>query len=476
MTIELTPPVETPVASGGRTFWSDDEKSAVAIAYGSGNKTAEDFFRVVQAHYPRGKVRTIKAYLTFLNRLGPKEDRNHAVYNDLLRLRHVEVLKERAAEEARKAAVSAIKVDPWLDEIDPSPVVPQKSGAPVQGSLFPAKSLAGTPTKAVVKPDPGAIVPVYYAIEPSLQDAPFYGAAELSRIFNVKRSRVSDALAYGYIPVVTSGDGETVITLAVFRPLYEAMCEGHAWEHACHLAAVALRPKAEPVVDSLYDEVKAEPEIGNGKLPHGKGSKLSPRDSLDDPNPDAQGSFTIEEAMAVLGLDKPDYLLSLIEQGNFPAVKESGKWQVLRADLKRVQALRADGLLSLNEALKRAGSLECEINVPVETSWTDHLAPLSVGEDGVASSAGTEVPRVLTVNSCQNDLGIIFDSIGGVVPAVTPDQHRRFTLGGLKSGVFSIEEAVKLLGEKTGLAKTVWAFNLLQCGRITVDQAVKLLG
>lgn len=104
-------------------------------------------------------------------------------------------------------------------------------------------------------------------------------------------------------------------------------------------------------------------------------------------------------------------------------MKEGGKWQVLRADLKRVQALSADGLL--------------------------------------------------------NDLSLIsdaFDSIGGVDPAVTPDQHRRFTLEGLKSGVFSIEEAVKLLGATTGLAKTVWAFNLLQCGKITVDQAVKLLG
>lgn len=433
MTIELTPPVETPVASGGRTFWSDDEKSAVAIAYGSGNKTAEDFFRDVGIHYPRGKVRTIKAYLTFLNRLGPKEDRNHAVYNDLLRLRHVEVLKERAAEEARKAAVSAIKVDPWLDEIDPSPVVPQKSGAPVQGSLFPAKSLAGTPTKAVVKPDPGAIVPVYYAIEPSLQDAPFYGAGELSRIFNIKRSRVSDAFAYGYIPTVASGDGEAVITLVVFRPLYEAMCEGHAWEHACHLAAVALRP---PMV-----EHKVEPLMSADKL-----YAITEVDSFDDPNPDALSYFTVAQAAKTFNISAQT-VLDAIEKALLPAV-QIGVGIGGRA--------------------------------PVGPSWKirrDDIAILKKERLTNATFAST-CCRVFPVISCQNDTSIIsdaFDSIE-VDPAVTSDQHRRFTLEGLRGGVFSMDEAVRLLGGASDPVKTAWAFGLLREGRITVEQTVKLLG
>ena len=350
-----------------------------------------------------------------------------------------------------------------MDEIDPSPVVLQKSGAPVQGSLFPTKSLDGTPTRAVVKPDPGAIVPVYYAIEPSLQGAPFYGAGELSRIFNIKRSRVSDALAYGYIPVHTSGDGEAVITLTVFRPLYDAMCEGHAWEHACHLAAVATRPtKVEPSVpaEALHAPDPATPDsLKAGEENHR--AKLSPGDSLNDPNPDATEIFTIEEAANVLGMDKPDRLFATISDGGFPAVMAGGQWYILRSDLKRLKGNLSVGL-SIEEALKRGGAPECVLSVPVETSWTVNLAPLTpVEADEVAHLTPVKpaAPATETVD-----------------PAVTPDQHRRFTLEGLKGGVFSIDEAVRLLGGASDPAKTAWAFGLLREGRITVEQTVKLLG
>ena len=236
------------------------------------------------------------------------------------------------------------------------------------------------------------------------------------------------------------------IIRSVFDVLHSALSEGHSFEHACILAMEKFPPPS-PIVpaEKLYAPVEQQ---------------------LNDPNPDAKEAFTVEEAAKALGLSSADTVLTAIHRDGFPAVKLDGKWCLTRADLKRVLSLR-DSSFSVEEAFKRAGAPPVGEPIPTlnDTSWTDHLAPLTPEEkreaDGLADVMDRD-PVYLPPPPAEIH-----------VPAMEGDE-RVWTLEAIRDGVFTVEQARDILGLKDA-ARTNWALGLLAAGKVTLAQAAKLL-
>jgi hypothetical protein len=299
-----------------------------------------------------------------------------------------------------------------------------------------------------------------------------------------------------------------VITRPVFDVLHAALCEGHSFDHACLLACEKY-PAPTPIVtaENLYaPDAQGEPapntatggepdpnKVREGYIPNPylKGpfplKRADDVASLDDPNPDAHGGFTVEEATRELGLTDAAVLLTAIHHDAFPAVKIDGKWTLTRADLKRIRALRDEGL-TVEEAVKRAGAPTVDSpTVPNEGSWTDHLAPLTPDE---AAEVADLTPEEQIEDRWQKE-----KSSGGVgdarVPAtdekvppfyppppaevrVSSADERQWALEALGEGVFTVEQALKIAGV-TDNPRNRWALTLLGRGDITLAQAARLL-
>lgn len=440
------------IKSARRAYWSKPEKVAATASYNV-STTAEEFLLLFRQAVPDAPPRSLKAYLMYLyETVG---DDRRPVYKDIRRA--CQIAKREAAVTAklenakREGDVGANLA--WMNDIKDGPAeVPAKKMV----SHFTTMVPIGT-----VTPQPHANTPKHYRVPVYTQMS--FLCKDIVNFFSVSEARAKEMLDSGVIP---SHDG--AIRRDVFMTMHEAMSDGLEFDAACERVRETFAEK--PVGEAPVESAKVDPDkVREGSIPNpllrspiqNPGAKLSLRDSLDDPNPDAKEIFTVEEAANVLGMDKPDRLLAAISEGVFPSLMEAGKCYILRADLKRLKGNLSVGL-SIEEALKRGGAPECVLSVPVETSWSDNLAPLTpVEADEVAHLTPVKpaAPATETVD-----------------PAVTSDQHRWFTLEGLKSGVFSMDEAVRLLGGASDPVKTAWAFGLLREGRITVDQTVKLLG
>ena len=438
--------------------WSDAEKQAVERAFLT-TTNAKDFFASFRAAVPDAPPRSTKAYLTHLCRTyADKASRNTPVYLDLNRLNAKEVsLAGALGDESTPHTAPLGHGKEWLDEIDPAPAPPTAPPRPAPSPNF---------VKPGVKPDPNARVPRHIPVPPESKTS--FTPQETATALGVPFPVVTRAVNHNQLPHRQTVMNGPVIERREFDVLHAALSEGHGFDHACILASASgaffapLVPAEalyapDPPVDGLFDEVKAEPESSNEKPLYPRGPELSLRDSLNDPNPDAKWYFTIEEAANVLGMDKPDRLFATISDGVFPAVADHGKWYILRSDLKRVEALRAVGL-SVGEALLRAGNSIAEgaPDVPVETSWTDHLAPLIPVEVG-------EVAHRTPVKTAARP-----------APATGTGDERRWALEALGEGIFTVEQALKIAGV-TDNPRNVWTLGLLGKGEITLAQAAKLL-
>jgi hypothetical protein len=508
-----------------RARWSDAEKLAVMAAYNA-TDTAEEFFRHFRASVPTAPVRTTKAYITYLCET-IREDRR-PVYEDLSRMLQQELRKEKerlaALKEAQAPKVEAPKVEApkasipdYLDEIKDGPMdVPVKTPSP---------NFVGD---ARPKPTPHAAVPRHYRVPVYTQMDFTY--ADIVAFFAVPEVMVKAALDGGVIP---SHEGS--VRREVFMALHESMSDGLDFDAACDVIREKFREK--PIVPAV-EEAPVEPDpnkVREGYIPNPflKGpfpiEKKQEAPTLDDPNPDAKEAFTVEEAAKALGLSSTDTVLTAIRRDRFPAVKVDGKWYLTRADLKRVLALR-DSSFSIEEAFKRAGAPPVAIPTLNDTSWTDNLAPLTPEEEGLAAALPDVVDRDpvweavslealaselhihvasvyqgvsdhLLVQKHGDDLGVprqAFDLIEekwrkcrnlkeafdyaaeklGVLPPPAPatetGDERVWTLEALRDGVFTAEQARDILGLKDA-ARTNWALGLLAAGKVTLDQAAKLL-
>ena len=440
--------------------WSDAEKQAVERAFLT-TTNAKDFFASFRAAVPDAPPRSTKAYLTHLCRAyADKSSRHTPVYLDLNRLNAEEIAAEGTPKTAPKPSSQTAPLGhgkEWLDEIDPAPAPPTTPPRPAPAPNF---------VKPAVKPDPNARVPRHIPVPPESKTS--FTPQETATALGVPFPVVTRAVNHNQLPHRQTVMNGPVIDRREFDVLHAVLSEGYGFDHACLLATASgaffapIVPAEslyapEPVVDGLFDEVKSEPEPSNEKPLYPRGPELSLRDSLNDPNPDAKETFTIEEAANVLGMDKPDRLFATISDGVFPAVADHGKWYILRSDLKRVEALRAVGL-SVGEALLRAGNSIAEgaPDVPVETSWTDHLAPLIPVEVG-------EVAHPTPVKTFARP-----------APATETGDERRWALEALGEGVFTVEQALKIAGV-TDNPRNVWTLGLLGRGEITLAQAAKLL-
>lgn len=363
-----------------KSKWSDAEKQAVERAF-QNTATAEEFFSALRAEVPNAPDRSIKAYLTHLCRTHRDQaSRRTPVYLDLSRANAEEVARESDA-----VALSPTTGKSWLDEIDTAPAPPVVPPRPAPAPNF-------------VKPDPKATVPRHYRVPVFTQTV--FRADDLADTFQVSAVVAKGALDTGLLP---SHGGE--IRREVFMALHEAMSDGLLFHAACeavrhkfaeipivsaeHLYAPEAPPTA-AVTGAEPDPNKVrEGYIPNPPLPIGKNREAP---TLDDPNSDAMDAFTVEEAAAALGLTDTGILLTAINRDGFPAVKIDGKWCITRADLKRVRAVRESGLTT-EEALKRAGAPVPPITVPSETSWTDHVAPLTTEEKGEADGTPDVMDR-----------------------------------------------------------------------------------
>jgi hypothetical protein len=408
-----------PTPKVSRSKWSDAESDALGKAFHA-TTTADEFFLHLRAQVPSAPQRTVKAYLSRLCMLYPdKSARMRPVYVDLCRANVIEEAAFRAAEEAAKGKAPAsgsdasppptVETPPvtvpsptassWVDEIDPTPAPPTTPPRPAPAPNF---------VKPAVKPDPNARVPRHIPVPPASRGT--FSPGEVTALLGLPASSVEKAVSSHKLPVRTVYDpgdrGQSdVITRPVFDVLHAALCEGHSFEHAC-LLACEKHPAPTPIVSAehLYApvvEAPVEPDpnkVREGYIPNPflKGPfpivKNREAPALDDPNPDAMDAFTVEEAAAALGLTDKGILLTAINRDGFPAVKIDGKWRITRADLKRVRAMMESGFTT-KEALKRGGAGAPPLTVPSETSWTDHVAPLTTEEKGEADGTPDVMDR-----------------------------------------------------------------------------------
>ncbi len=529
-----------------RSKWSDAESSALEKAFLS-TTTAEDFFKCLRDAVPEAPHRTVKAYLSRLCMLYPdKSVRTRPVYLDLLNRASAEEVAaaEKSAVAATQPPLTKTDGTSWLDELDPTPSAPTQPPKPAPAPNF---------VKPVAKPDPNARVPRHIPVPPASKL--LFTSQEAATALGVQLSAVKHAMSNNHLPhrqfkregVKREGDSVEgpFIIRPVFDVLHEALSEGHSFEHAFLLAMGKFPPPA-PIVpaEKLYaptvENSPVEPDpnkVREGYIPNPflKGpfpiEKKQEASTLDDPNPDAKEAFTVEEAAKALGLSNTDTVLTAIHRDGFPAVKVDGKWCLTRADLKRVHALRDSGF-SLEGAFKRAGAPPAgePTTAPDDTSWTDHLAPLTPEEVGLAAALPDVVDRdpvwgAVSLEALANelhihvasvyqgvsdhplvqkhgdDLGVprqAFDLIEekwrkcrnleeafdyaaeklGVLPPPAPatgtGDERVWTLEAIRDGVFTVEQARDILGLKDA-ARTNWALGLLAAGKVTLDQAAKLL-
>lgn len=377
-----------PKSSVPRARWSLAEDQAVRHAYHH-TETASDFLGSVRASVPDAPERTIKAYLTYLyERVVEKDVPRRAVYEDLCRANQT-VTRDHARELALKRRTKDVKdvkdvgvqIPDYLNDVadGPLPVAPK---APVANF--------SAPPSVGVKPDPKATVPRHYRVPVYTQTS--FSHRDITDIFKIDRAR--EAVETGAIP---SHEGD--IRREVFMALHEAMSDGLDFDAACGVVREKFTEKPIVPAEALYTKVEPDPnKVREGYIPNPflKGpfpiGKNREAPTLDDPNSDAMDAFTVEEAAAALGLTDTGILLTAINRDGFPAVKIDGKWRITRADLKRVRALRESGLTT-EEALKRAGAPVPPITVPSETSWTDHVAPLTTEEKGEADGTPDVVDR-----------------------------------------------------------------------------------
>lgn len=511
--------------SEAKSYWSTEEKTAVTDAFTKFTDT-ESFLAFVRGAVPNAPRRTVKAYLSYLVRTQPLSSRKSPMYQSLLVSNQDEV-----AARIRAAGTPTVQESPtvqgtlplvegpdWLEEVSSEPIPPSQPPKPAPAPNF---------VKPVVKPDPNARVPRHIPVPPAMAQS-FFGS-ELGPALGLSKAMVMEALRSGKIPCRVMRErplrrgkpieGLEVTLYEVSRPVFDvlhsALSEGHSFEHACILAMEKFPPPA-PIVpaEKLYAPVEQQ---------------------LNDPNPDAQEAFTVEEAAKALGLSNTDTVLTAIHRDGFPAVKVDGKWCLTRADLKRVLALRDSGF-SIEEAFKRAGAPQAggPTTAPDDTSWTDHLAPLTPEEGGLAAALPDVVDRdpvweAVSLEDLANELHIHVasvyqwlsdhplvqkhgDDLGvprqahdlikekwrkcrnleeafdyaaeklGVLPPPPAEIHvpamggdeRVWTLEAIRDGVFTVEQARDILGLKDA-ARTNWALGLLAAGKVTIDQAAKLL-
>jgi excisionase family DNA binding protein len=543
--------------------WSDEEKSAVTDAYWKSSDT-KGFLAAVKAAIPTAPQRTLKAYLSFFAKTLPKEERRSVLYL-ALRQSHYEEAARAMLVSLGGSSVPNVQGSPTTTSDTGDDAAEDKildllegvSSEPLPPLVPPKTALAPNFVKPPVKPDPNARVPRHIPTPPASAQS-FFGY-ELGPALGVPKATVMEALRSGKIPCHVTREQPTrrgkpieglevtlyEVTRPVFDVLHAALSDGHSFEHACILAMEKL-PAPTPVVpaEKLYaptvEEAPVEPDpnkVREGYIPNPflKGpfpiEKKQEASTLNDPNPDAKEAFTVEEAAKALGLSNTDTVLTAIHRDGFPAVKLDGKWCLTRADLKRVLALR-DSSFSIEEAFKRAGAPPAvePATVPNDTSWTDHLAPLTPEEEGLAAALPDVVDRdpvweAVSLEDLANelhihvasvyqglsdhplvqkhgdDLGVprqAFDLIEekwrkcrnleealdyaaeklGVLPPPAPatgtGDERVWTLEAVRDGVFTVEQARDILGLKDA-ARTNWALGLLAAGKVTLDQAAKLL-
>lgn len=455
-----------PKSSVPRARWSLAEDQAVRHAYHH-TETASDFLGSVRASVPDAPERTIKAYLTYLyERVVEKDVPRRAVYEDLCRANQT-VTRDHARELALKRRAKDVKdvgvqIPDYLNDVadGPLPVAPK---SPVANF--------SAPPGVGVKPDPKATVPRHYRVPVYTQTS--FSHRDITDIFKIDWERAREAVETGAIPS-HAGD----IRREVFMALHEAMSDGLTFDAACGVVREKFTEKPIVPAESLYAPVPAveapvEPDpnkVREGYVPNPflKGPfplvKNREAPTLDDPNPDAMDAFTVEEATRELGLADTGIVHTAIARDGFPAVKIDGKWCITRADLKRVRALRLSGLTT-EEALKRAGAPVPPTTVPSETSWTDHIAPLTPEEKG--ETDGTPDGEV-------SDARLPPPPAEIHVPEVAVAEQRQWALEALNEGVFTVEQALKIAGV-TDTPRNRWALGLLGRGEINLAQAAKLL-
>ena len=393
--------------------WLDAEKEAITRAYQVA-KTAEEFFKIARS-VPGAPFRSSKAYAERLYLEHPThEARRTPLFLDIKRVVQQEWgEKKRQRKEAKKSAPAsslASKAEPsssaggasWLDEIDIEPVAP------------PPRPVAAP------KPDPAARLPRHIPVPPAHHVS--FALVEVARLLMLDLATVEGAIRSRKLPFRTvygplESKARPVVTRSVFDVLHAALSDGHSFEHAC-LLACEKHPAPKPLVpaEMLY----------------------AVSDSLNDPNPDAQEAFTVEQAATALGLSSTFPLTQAINNDGFPAMRVSGKLMVGRADLLKLRSLQEQGLTFM-DAAKRVGM--SVISPPVTDTGDEQLPP---------------PPAEI------------------YVPEIAAAEERQWTLEALNEGVLTVEQALKIAGV-TDAPRNRWALGLLGRGDIDLVQAAKIL-
>jgi hypothetical protein len=296
--------------SEAKSHWSPEEKTAVTDAFAKFTDT-EGFLAAVRGSVPDAPHRTIKAYLSYLVRVLPKDGRKSPMYMALLRTNQAEVAATKNPNKAGEKSTD------WLEEVSSEPLPPVEPPRPAPASNF----IKPPP----LKPDPNARVPRHIPTPPASRVA--FTAHEMSVALGVPLSVVKNAVSNNHLPHRSSTLDGPFVSRAVFDVLHSALSEGHSFEHACLLAMEKV-PQPKPIVPAqhLYAVESNEPEAPESPVeadqlppppaeiyvPETGDERVWTLEAIRD------GVFTVEQARDILGLKdaaRTNWALGLLAAG-----------------------------------------------------------------------------------------------------------------------------------------------------------------
>lgn len=287
--------------------------------------------------------------------------------------------------------------------------------AAVQVATQTTPSTEAEAPRPAVKPDPTAVVPKHY---PPLPDKEALTAGDLAQVFNLQRTTVADALAYGFLPTL---NGST-IRRVLAEEIHRIMSEGHSFSEACR----RVNPSS---------------------------SGLLPMEAL---NMGPQNGVEPQEPVVVPGTQAGS--VSFKADG----ARVSGGPLNERSFQKVVSDHTAVGVKDIEtpKSLFRNPAPTAP-SVPTVKQVEMPVAP---------------TPEVLEVTPATADpkkeLSDLVDSLTSQITSEA--DHRQFTLEAVHAGILSVEQGVTIL-EHRDEAKCRWALGLLAATKITVVQCDRLL-
>lgn len=302
-------------------------------------------------------------------------------------------------------------------------------------------------TKPAVKPDPTALVPRHY---PALPSKGALSADDLAQVFGLARTKVVDAITFGFIP---SLDGSTVRHL-IAQSIHDAMSEGHTFSEACRLVnpnSTGLLPM-EALIEKVDPETAADDQCAE-VVPGFDAGKVTLQVDAWEVSGGPMNPKSVAKMAADLNAKGPPTTVevlsgppSLFQGGEVFPVAQSV--EVASEPAKTVET----GDLFKEFPLQ-------EVPLPERGAWAaaydkDFMVP-SVSKTGVPN--GNE--------------DVFKDMTATQVPSGAFEQY---TLEAVRDGVITTAQGLDILNP-SDTTKALWALSLLASGKITVVQCDRLL-